>query len=93
MIYHDNTRAYGTVSYYLWKMFGENRPDQIVSSNVDLQSDRPDAIAGRIGIGTWDATAEFKDIRVERNGEELFAADFADDDTSAATPCPPCSRA
>jgi alpha-L-arabinofuranosidase len=82
MIYHDNTRAYGTVSYYLWKMFGENRPDQIVSSSVELQSNRPDTIAGRIGIGTWNATAEFKDIRVERNGAEPFAADFADDDTS-----------
>jgi len=22
MIYHDGTRVFGTVSYYLWKLFG-----------------------------------------------------------------------
>src|SRR6185312_8577611 len=27
MIYFDGTRVFGTASYYLWKLFGQNRPD------------------------------------------------------------------
>ena len=30
MIYFDGTRVFGTASYYLWKLFGTNRPDQMV---------------------------------------------------------------
>ncbi len=32
MIYFDGTRVFGTASYYLWKLFGTNRPDQMVAS-------------------------------------------------------------
>ena len=33
--------------------------------------------AGKIGLGTWKTQAEFKDVRVTRGKEQLFAADFA----------------
>lgn len=33
--------------------------------------------SGRIGLGTWKTQAEFKDVRVTRGKEQLFAADFA----------------
>ena len=34
--------------------------------------------AGPIGVGTWRTQAEFKDIKVTRGDETLFACDFAD---------------
>ena len=37
MIYFDSTHVFGTVSYYLWKLFGENRPDYSVQTDVALQ--------------------------------------------------------
>jgi alpha-L-arabinofuranosidase len=77
MIYFDGTRAFGTASYYLWKLFGINRPDQMVKADVEFANDEPPLIAGQIGVGTWAATAEFKDIRVERANEVLYESDFS----------------
>jgi alpha-L-arabinofuranosidase len=77
MIYFDGTRVCGTASYYLWKMFGTNRPDQIVQADVDYANVTPPIIAGQIGVGTWAASAEFKDVRVEKGGQVLYASDFS----------------
>ena len=77
MIYFDSTHIFGTVSYYLWKLFGENRPDYTVQTDVAFHADKAPAITGAIGIGTWNTAAEFKDIRVERDGKTLYASDFS----------------
>ena len=48
MIYFDSSRVFGTVSYQLWKLFGENRPSRTVKTDVtfpgdaDVQINRPD---------------------------------------------------
>jgi alpha-L-arabinofuranosidase len=80
LIYFDGTRSFGTVSYYLWKLFAENRPDFTVQTVVESNPGQPSAIAGAIGVGTWYTTAEFKDVRVEKNGQVLYAGDFAQGD-------------
>jgi alpha-L-arabinofuranosidase len=77
MIYFDGTRVFGTASYYLWKMLGTNRPDQMVQAEVEFPNAKPPIIAGQIGVGTWAASAEFKDIRVEKDGQVLYESDFA----------------
>lgn len=77
MIYFDSTRCYGTVSYYLWKLFGLNRPACSLQTEVQMQTAGPSAITGAIGLGTWNTAAEFKDIRVERAGQVLYASDFS----------------
>jgi alpha-L-arabinofuranosidase len=77
MIYHDGTRVFGTASYYLWKLFGLNRPTYTVRTDVKLETAKPASIAGAIGVGTWNTSAEFKDIRVEKDGKVLYASDFA----------------
>jgi len=79
MIYFDTTRAFGTVSYYLWKLFAENRPACSVKTEIELVSDKPQSIAGAIGVGTWNTSAEFKDIRLEKDGQVLFQSDFTKD--------------
>jgi alpha-L-arabinofuranosidase len=77
MIYFDTTRCFGTVSYYLWKLFAENRPAFSVATDVTLGAEKPMAIKGSIGVGTWETSAEYKDIRVEKAGEVLYASDFS----------------
>lgn len=76
MIYFDGTRSFGTASYYLWKLFGINRPDHTVQTEVSFPDAKPLVVAGQIGVGTWADTGEFKDIRVEREGKVLYASDF-----------------
>jgi alpha-L-arabinofuranosidase len=77
IIYFDGTRSFGTASYYLWKLFGINRPDHTVQTDVSFPEAKPLVVAGQIGVGTWADTAEFKDIRVEKAGQLLYASDFA----------------
>jgi len=75
MIYFDSSRVFGTVSYYLWKTLGENRPDYTIDASVDgWEANAP--ITGAIGLGTWGTSAEFKDLRVEKNGQAVYTSDF-----------------
>lgn len=76
MIYFDGTRAYGTASYYLWKLFGVNRPDHSLATALSFPDAKPFVITGQIGLGTWADTAEFKDVRVEKAGQALYASEF-----------------
>ncbi|MBP7049435.1 MAG: hypothetical protein KBE65_00305 [Phycisphaerae bacterium] len=75
MIYHDGTRVFGTASYYLWKLLSLNRPSYTVRTEVKLEQTEPPAVAGAIGVGTWNTSAEFKDIRVQKDGQVLYASD------------------
>jgi len=79
MIYHDGTRVFGTASYYLWKLFGLNRPSYTVRTDVNIEETEPPAITGAIGVGVWNTSAEFKDMRVEKDGQVLYASDFSQD--------------
>ncbi|HEY9508413.1 MAG TPA: alpha-L-arabinofuranosidase C-terminal domain-containing protein [Verrucomicrobiae bacterium] len=77
MIYFDSSRVFGTVSYYLWKLFAENLPSRTLKTEVISSEAKNFKIAGQIGVGTWDTSAEFKDVRVEQNGREIAAANFS----------------
>jgi alpha-L-arabinofuranosidase len=48
-----------------------------LKTGVSIAGESSFKVAGQIGIGTWDTAAEFKDVRVERNGQVLYASDFA----------------
>jgi alpha-L-arabinofuranosidase len=45
----------------------------------------PKSITGTIGVGTWNTAAEFKDIRVEKGGQVLYACDFSQSATDWKT--------
>ncbi|HLP75868.1 MAG TPA: alpha-L-arabinofuranosidase C-terminal domain-containing protein, partial [Candidatus Paceibacterota bacterium] len=77
MIYFDSSRVFGTASYYLWKLFAENVPSRTVKTEVVSAGAEQFKIAGQVGVGTWDTSAEFKDVRVEQNGREIFTSNFA----------------
>jgi len=77
MIYFDGTRVFGTTSYYLWKLFGANRPAHTLQTDVSFPDAKPVLVSGQIGVGTWADTAEFKDIKVEKDGQTLFQSDFS----------------
>ena len=78
LIDFDSSRVYGIPSYYVQQMFSENRGDVVLPVTVTAPEVAPAARAGAIGVGTWRTQAEFKDIKVTRGDETLFACDFAD---------------
>jgi len=76
MIYFDSARCFGTASYYGWQMLSANRPSCTLATTVTSTGD-DQPIAGGIGLGTWGTSAEFKDVKVEKDGQTLYASDFA----------------
>ncbi|MEI6783536.1 MAG: alpha-L-arabinofuranosidase C-terminal domain-containing protein [Verrucomicrobiota bacterium] len=78
LIDFDSSRVYGIPSYYVQQMFSANQGDVVLPTTVTAPEVEPAARSGAIGVGTWNTQAEFKDIKVTRGNETLFAADFAD---------------
>jgi alpha-L-arabinofuranosidase len=76
LIDFDSSRVYGLPSYYVQKMFSENRGDVILPVEVDSPEVTVPTKTGAIGVGTWRTEAEFKDLKVSRDGQTLFVGDF-----------------
>ncbi|QDV78509.1 alpha-L-arabinofuranosidase C-terminal domain-containing protein [Botrimarina mediterranea] len=72
LIWFDNTRSYGTPSYHVQAMYGQNVPDVVLPVTVEAGSAPQPQLRGRIGVGTWETAAEFKDIKVTRGDEVLY---------------------
>jgi len=87
LIYFDNHRAMGTISYYVQQMYSQHRGDRLLPVTVEQQpaehSSEDEQITGSIGLATWSTEAEFKDLRVVVDGETVYENDFADDQSIA----------
>lgn len=83
LIYFDNHRSMGTISYYVQKLFSQNRGDRLLPVSVEQQpsdkSRQREEMAGSVGFATWNTEAEFKDLRVVVDGETVYENDLADD--------------
>lgn len=78
LINFDSSRWYGIPSYYVQKMFSKNRGDVTLPIQVETPLAAVPVSKGRIGVGTWNTAAEFRDVRVTApDGTVLFASDFS----------------
>lgn len=80
LIWFNNTKSYGTPSYHVQAMYGQNVPDVSLPTQVDASMLPPPEFRGRVGIGTWRTQAEFRNIRVTRGDQELYTSDGTLDD-------------
>ena len=79
LINYDSSRWYGLPSYYVQKMFANNQGtlNLPVSIKGSPEMELPNT-TGRIGLGTWNNTAEFKDLKVvDPKGKILYQTDFS----------------
>jgi alpha-L-arabinofuranosidase len=78
LIWADSLHVYGTPNYYAQQLFMHNRGDAVlpVSNNSPVPLISP---TGRIGLGTFQTAAEFKDVKVTQGGHTLLASDFSHD--------------
>jgi alpha-L-arabinofuranosidase len=82
LIWFDNLTSYATPNYYVQQMFSQNRGDKVLP--VEVSDARPEKqVAGRIGLGTYGGSAEFKDIQVLAGDKVLFDTDEMNDLKSA----------
>lgn len=78
LINFDSTRWFGIPSYYVQKLFSEHRGDVTLPTKVEVGTIEEKPPTGVIGVGTWNTSAEFKDIKVTApDGKVLFASDFS----------------
>lgn len=76
-IVYDQSRVYGTPSYHVQALFASNRADRILPVRVEQPRIPLETPRGLVGVGTWRTQAEFKDLRVTKNGRTLFQSDFS----------------
>ena len=78
LINFDSSKWYGLPSYYVQKLFAENRGDVSLPTTVESPLAETAPAGGKVGVGTWNTAAEFKDIQVTApDGKILFTSDFS----------------
>lgn len=76
-IVFDESRVYGTPSYYCQALFAAHRCDILCPMELEQPSLPYQAPHGRFGVGSWGTEAEFKDITFTTlDGERIFASNF-----------------
>ena len=78
MIYYDSARSlFGTPSYYVQKLFGQNRGDSVLPATVVITTNSSASVAhGTIGLGSWNTSVQYTNIVVTSNGVTLYQSDF-----------------
>ncbi len=77
LIRFDSSRVLGRSSYYVQKMFAENLPRAMVETDVRIGGEQERGGKGCIGLRTWQTDADYKDIRVTKDGKVLYKSDFS----------------
>lgn len=77
LINYDSSRVFGLPSYYVQQLFAQNRGDAALPVEIVAPPAPAATPHGAIGVGTWLTQAEFKDIRVTKGDQVLFASDFS----------------
>jgi alpha-L-arabinofuranosidase len=81
LINFDSYRWYGLPSYYVQEMFANNQGTVTLPVKVEnAPAVKAPYSSGRIGLGTWNNSAEFKDLKVfSPDGKVLYETDFSKD--------------
>ena len=84
LINYDSARkVFGTPSYYVQEMFGENRGDTVLPTTVVVSTNAATAaVHGAIGLGSWNTSVQYTNIVVTSNGVKLYQSDFVNQGTS-----------
>lgn len=79
LIGYNALTCFGSPSYYAQVMFSQNKGDMVLPLTMTDPELAGKDLGGAIGVGTWNTAAEFKDIKVTRNGRVLYRSHFAAD--------------
>ena len=82
LIYFNGSQAFGTPSYYVQKMFSQNRGNTVLPTTVTVTTNAAPAPHGTIGLGSWNTSVEYTNIVVTSNGVAVYQSDFLEDGTN-----------
>ncbi len=77
MIWFSNNSVYGSVNYYVQKIFATNVGKKILETNMSSDNSS-NVLKGKVGLGTWMTEASFDNVKVVSNNNEevLYENDF-----------------
>ena len=82
LIYYDSSRCFGTPSYYVQQLFGQNRGDVVLPTTVVIAGPATNQNQGAIGLGTWNTASSYTNLVVTSNGVTLYRSDFVSSGTN-----------
>lgn len=81
LIWMSNNQVVGRSSYYVQKMYAENKPTYNLKLDVSM---KPESIPtfvdsdGYVGFGTWSTQVQFRKLKITRENGETLIADMND---------------
>lgn len=80
LIWFNNTTSTCSINYYVQQIFAKNAGSALLSSTLTGADIEDIKLSGRIGVGTWNTSATFNNVRVTDNvtGAVLAEDDFSD---------------
>lgn len=80
MIWFSNNFVYGSVNYYVQKLFMTNQPTRELKTEFNEADTAIEQLKGAVGVGTWSTEAVFDDIKIVDNdsGDILYEQNFDD---------------
>ncbi len=75
-IVFNGSQSYGTPSYYVQKLFANNRVDEAYSAKVEAAPD-PNPVGAGVGVGTWKTQAEYEHLSLRTNNQNILLKDGA----------------
>ena len=83
LIYYDNYRSFGTPSYYVQQLFGQNRGNVVLPMVVSVPATVTNpAPHGAVGLGSWNTSVQYTNLLVTSNGVTLYQSDFVNSGTN-----------
>jgi alpha-L-arabinofuranosidase len=83
LIYYDSSRGvFGTPSYYVQELFGQNRGNAVLPATVVITTNSASSVHGAIGVGSWNTSVQYTNIVVTSNGVTLYQSDFVNQGTN-----------
>jgi len=84
LINYDSARqVFGTPSYYVQQLFGQNRGDTVLPAAVVITTNASSVTPhGAIGVGSWNTSVQYTNIVVTSNSTSLYQSDFDDQGTN-----------
>ncbi len=75
-IVFDQSRVFGTPSYWAQVMFSNNRADQNYDLILTVAEEHQNTFKGFVGLGSWETKVAYKDLKITQGDKVLAAPEF-----------------
>lgn len=83
LIWFNNHTSTSSINFYVQKIFSTNAGTELIESELDGAESSETVLTGKIGIGTWNTSATFDNVKiVDNETENVLMEDTFDDKTS-----------